>query len=180
MADLHGPIKRHGRLVYDQSQFAHLQREREQYSMADMTCQSRMSLCRRSILPTTTPQMALKWHTASFALPHAFSASRQASFAGLPPDPRSSPSAHVKSCTYHRWFSRPMGCKSASYWNIPMGTAKLQRFFRFRMGCHRLPIEQGRHLRLPRARRVCRLCGTGQLGDDMCLMLLECPALSDV
>ena len=116
---------------------------------------------------------------ASFALLHAFSASRQASFAGLPPDPRSSPSAHVKSCTYHRWFSRPMGCKSASYWNIPMGTAKLQRLFRFRMGCHRLPIEQGRHLRLPRARRVCRLCSTGQLGDER-HMLLECPALSDV
>ena len=26
-------------------------------------------------------------------------------------------------------------------------------------GCHRLPIEQGRHLRLPRVRHVCRLCG---------------------
>lgn len=71
------------------------------------------------------------------------------------------------------------GVQICLYWDILMGTAKLQRLFRFRMGCHKLPIEQGRHLRLPRARRVCRACGTGQLGDER-HMLLECPALSDL
>ena len=61
---------------------------------------------------------------------------------------------------------------------IYAGTAKLQRPFRFRMGCHGLPIEQGCHLHLPRPRRVWRLCGTGQVGDGQHI-LLECPALSD-
>ena len=62
------------------------------------------------------------------------------------------------------------------YWEVPMSTAKLQRI---RMGSHLLPIEQGRHLRLPRHRRVCRLCRTGALGDDR-HMLLECPALAEL
>ena len=37
----------------------------------------------------------------------------------------------------------------------------------------------GRHLHLPRHRRVCRLCHTGALGDER-HMLLECPALADL
>ena len=45
--------------------------------------------------------------------------------------------------------------------------------------CHLLAIEQGRHLRLPRHRRVCRLCHNGALGDER-HMLLECPALADL
>ena len=47
------------------------------------------------------------------------------------------------------------------------------------MGSHLLPIEQGRHLRLPRHRRVFRLCNTGALGDER-HMLLDCPALADL
>ena len=47
------------------------------------------------------------------------------------------------------------------------------------MGSDLLPIEQGRHLRLPRHRRVCRLCHPGALGDER-HMLLECPALADL
>ena len=47
------------------------------------------------------------------------------------------------------------------------------------MGYHLLPIEQGRHLRLPRRRHVCRLCHTGALCDER-HMLLECPALADL
>ena len=65
------------------------------------------------------------------------------------------------------------------YWEVPMSTAKLQRILRFRMGSHLLPIEQGRHLRLPRHRRVCRLCHTGALGDER-HMLPECSALADL
>ena len=60
-----------------------------------------------------------------------------------------------------------------------MSTAKLQRILTFRMGSHLLPIEQGRHLRLPRHRRVCRLCHTRALGDER-HMLLEYPALADL
>lgn len=57
-----------------------------------------------------------------------------------------------------------------------MGTAKLQRFFGFRMGSHMLAIEQDRHLRLP---RICKTCHTGAFSDEMPL-LLNCPALPGV
>ena len=60
-----------------------------------------------------------------------------------------------------------------------MGTAKLQRIFRFCMRSHLLRIEQGRHLQLPRLRRICMLCHAGALGDERNL-LMECPALADV
>ena len=76
-----------------------------------------------------------------------------------------------------RWLNEHQVCPV--YWEVPMSTAKLQRILRFRMGSHLLPIEQGRHLRLPRHRRVCRLCHTGALGDER-HMLLECPALADL
>ena len=60
-----------------------------------------------------------------------------------------------------------------------MSIAKLQRVLRFRMGSHLLTVEQGRHLRLPRHRRLCRLCHTGAVGDER-HMLLEYPALADL
>ena len=44
---------------------------------------------------------------------------------------------------------------------------------------HHLPVEEGRHLTLPRASRVCNLCNTDALGDER-HMLLECPALADL
>ena len=86
---------------------------------------------------------------------------RQAAFDAVPLDPRSCPGPGVKLCTYRRWFSRPAHRGCPVYWEVPMSTAKLQRILRFRMGSHSLPIEQGRHLRLPRHRRVCRLCHYG-------------------
>ena len=39
---------------------------------------------------------------------------------------------------------------------------------RFRMGSDMLPVEQGRHMRLPRHMRVCNLCHAGALGDEIC------------
>ena len=62
-----------------------------------------------------------------------------------------------------------------------MGNAKLQGILRFCMGSHMLPIEQGRHLQLPRHGRICKLCHAGAcaLGDEGDL-LLECPALAGV
>ena len=113
------------------------------------------------------------------SLPEAFEQRRQVAFDAVPLDPRLSSSSGVKLCTYQRWFARPAGSHCPNYWDVPMGTAKLQRIFRFRMGSHMLPIEQGRHLQLPRHRRVCKLCRTGALGDERHL-LLECPALADV
>ena len=85
--------------------------------------------------------------------------------------------------THRRWFSLSTGQVCPVYWQVPLSTAKLQRILRFcdvfRMGSHLLPIEQGGLLRLPRHRRVCRLCHTGALGDER-HMLLECPALADL
>ena len=104
---------------------------------------------------------------------------RQVAFDAVPLDPKLSSSSGVKLCTYQQWFARPAGFHCLNYWDVPMGTAKLQRIFRYRMGSHMLPIEQGRHLQLPRHRRVCKLCRTGALGDERHL-LLECPALADV
>ena len=109
----------------------------------------------------------------------SFQMQRQAAFDAVPLDPRSCPGPGVKLCMYRRWFSRPAHQVCPVYWEVPMSTAKLQRILRFRMGSHLLPIEQGRHLRLPRHRRVCRLCHTGALGDER-HMLLECPALADL
>ena len=60
-----------------------------------------------------------------------------------------------------------------------MSTAKMPRILIFCVGSHLLPIEQGCHLHLPCHRRVCRLCHTEALGDEM-HMLLECPALADL
>ena len=108
----------------------------------------------------------------------SFQMQRQAAFDAVPLDPRSCHGPGVKLCTYRRWFS-PAHQVCPVYWEVPMSTAKLQRILRFRMGSHLLPIEQGRHLRLPRHRRVCRLCHTGALGDER-HMLLECPALADL
>ncbi len=112
-------------------------------------------------------------------LVQSFGLQRQSDLDSLPLDPRSCSGPGVKLCTYRRWFSRPVHQACPSYWDVPMGTAKLQRILRFRMGAHLLPIEQGRHLRLPRHSRICRLCHTGALGDER-HMLLECSALSDL
>ena len=90
----------------------------------------------------------------------SFQMQLQAAFDAVPLDRRSCPGPGVKLCTYRPWFSRPAHQVCPVYWEIPMSTAKLQRILRFRIGSHLLPIEQGRHLCLPRHRRVCRLCHT--------------------
>ena len=111
-------------------------------------------------------------------LQELFLRDRLASFDSLPQDPRLAPSAGVKLCTYHCWFGRPQNAACPSYWESPLGNARLHRILRFRMGSHHLPVEKGRHFNLPRASRVCNLCNTGALGDER-HMLLECPALAD-
>ena len=116
---------------------------------------------------------------ASHELAQAFRHGRHLAAESVPLDPRLCPHHGVKSCTYRRWFSRPTGQACPTYWDVPIGIAKLHRIFRFRMGYHLLPIEQGRHINLPRNRRVCRLCRTGALGDER-HMLLECSALADL
>ena len=102
------------------------------------------------------------------------------SFDAMPLDPQSCPGLGVKLCTYRRWFSRPADQICAVFWEVPTSTAKLQKILRFRIGSHLLPIEQGRRLRLPCHRRVCRLCHTGALSDErhMLLELVPCSCRS--
>ena len=56
--------------------------------------------------------------------------------------------------------------------------AAMQRFLRFRTGCHGLPKDIGSQFGVPRHQRVCQLCGTG-LGDEMHLVF-ECAAMTDL
>ena len=75
----------------------------------------------------------------------------------------------------HR-FSWPMHQACPRYWDVPHGHGQAAEDLEV---LHLLPIEQDRHLRLPRHSRICRLCHTGALGDER-HMLLECSALSDL
>ena len=62
--------------------------------------------------------------------------------------------------------------------DIPVSAASMKRLLRFRMGCHRLPRDDGSWARpeVPRLDRVCQLCGAGTLGDERHLVF-ECPGL---
>ena len=115
----------------------------------------------------------------SFELQRAFVHERQAHLQSLPLDPRTAPSAGVRLCTCHWWFSRPEGKSSVTYWDVPISNRRLHRIFRFRMGAHHLPIQMGRNLRQSRSRRVCHMCRSGALCDERHI-LLECPALGDL
>ena len=143
-------------------------------SMGNVYAPSRKRNKRRMHLVAYVLQISLNMHQPGNLQNATFQVQRQAAFDAVPLDPRSCPDPGVKPCTYRRWFSRPLGHICPVYWEVPMSTAKLQRISRFRMGSHLLPIEQGRHLRLPRHRRVCRLCHTGALGDDSSLMRGTC------
>ena len=114
-----------------------------------------------------------------FELQRAFAHERQAHAQSLPLDPRTAPSAGVRLCTYHRWFLRPEGKSSVTYWDVAISNRRLHRIFRLRMGAHHLPIQMGRHLQQPRSIRVCHMCHSGALCDER-HVLLECPALGDL
>ena len=50
---------------------------------------------------------------------------------------------------------------------------------RFRTVNHKLPLETGRYTRIPRNERICKMCNSGQLGDEL-HFCLECPALKEL
>ena len=59
--------------------------------------------------------------------------------------------------------------------NLPVD--KCIQLCRFRCSNHNLPIETGRHRRIPREERLCQLCNFGVLGDER-HAILECPAFN--
>ena len=79
--------------------------------------------------------------------------------------PRTAPLQGARQCTYKRWFRKPSWA-GASPLTLPLTPAALQRFLRFRTGCHGLPKDIGSQSGVPRHQRVCQLCGTG-FGDEM-------------
>ena len=110
-------------------------------------------------------------------LDQSFGSQRQFDVDSLRLDPRSCSGPGLKLCPYCCRFSWPVHQACPNCWDIPMGTAKLQRIFMFCMGAESMLIEQGRHLRLPGHSLICRLCQTVALGGER-HMLLECSALS--
>jgi len=70
--------------------------------------------------------------------------------------PRTCPSLGAQLCTYLRWFARPQWhTRRTSVLKLPLGVRRLRLFLKFRLGCHDLPNDVGRRLRVPRLQRVC-------------------------
>ena len=97
---------------------------------------------------------------------------------GLDICPRTCPREKSRCCTYARWFARPPEKHARSLLDIPVSASCMKGLLRFRMGCHRLPRDEGSWARprIPRLERICHLCATGTLGDEKHL-IFECPEL---
>ena len=93
--------------------------------------------------------------------------------------PRTCLSHKSRLCTYNAWFARPAGYARKSYLSLPLPARCVTQMLRFRMGCHGLPRDTGSWARIPRADRVCTLCGPGSLGDEKHLVF-ECPHLQPI
>ena len=89
--------------------------------------------------------------------------------------PRTAASRGTKLCTYMRWFARPEHSLGCTVLDMSVRPQQLRAFMRFRLGCHDLPIEAGRHAGIARQHRTCTRCTLGVVGDEKHL-LLECPA----
>ena len=79
---------------------------------------------------------------------------------GLDICPRTCPSHKSRCCTYVGWFARPVHRHARSLLDIPVSASCMKGLLRFRMGCHRLPRDEGSWARpaVPRLERICRLC----------------------
>ena len=104
---------------------------------------------------------------------------RDAVWDGLDICPRTCPSFNAKLCTYATWFARPVEKHARSLLDLPVSRRCMQRFLRFRMGCHRLPRDTGAWVGIPRLQRVCNICQHRTIGDEKHLVF-ECPALQDL
>jgi exonuclease III len=91
--------------------------------------------------------------------------------------PRTCPSKGVISCTYARWFQRPLRrCSRPHLIHLTLPADIHRLFFRFRSGCSGLPIDTGRHTGVPRAQRLCVRCNSSTVCDEYHLVF-ECPYL---
>ena len=92
--------------------------------------------------------------------------------------PRTCPSRGAKLCTYHHWFARPQLVTEPCF-DLPMGSGSLCQLFRFRLGAHSLPVEQGRRCGHSRIARACPHCAGQHVGDERHL-IFECPAFDHI
>ena len=97
---------------------------------------------------------------------------------GLGVCPRTCPSQKVRCCTYLRWFARPLDEHARSLLNILVSAACMKGLLKFRMGCHRLPKDEGSWARphVPRLEKFRQLCATGAVGDEIHI-IFESPEL---
>ena len=89
-------------------------------------------------------------------------------------------SAHQKGHDYvpmPSWFARPVDKHAWRLQDTCVSKECMHFFLRFRMGCHRLPKDEGSRLgqrylaKVTYLERVCRLCTTGTIGDEKHLLL---------
>ena len=110
------------------------------------------------------------------ALRHFITQRRDAVWEGLDVCPRTCPSVGARLCTYAAWFARPPHKHARSLLDLPLSSRCMQTLFRFRMGVHRLPKDEGSWSRVPRHERLCLLCNLGSLCDEK-HVVFECSAL---
>ena len=86
---------------------------------------------------------------------------------------RTCPSLNAKLCTYATWFARPTEKHARSLLDLPVSRRCMQRFLRFRMGCHGLPRDIAAWAGIPRLQRFCNICQHRTIGDEKHLVF-EC------
>jgi hypothetical protein len=125
-------------------------------------------------------------HVATFNVDDIMLAWRQhyhnAVWHGLPLQPLEAASDQIRRCTYHVYFARdlPDGdaeWRAAHYFYVSgMPFTLAVSLARFRTGGHKLMIERGRHLRMPRLTRTCTLCDLDRVQNEE-HFILHCPHL---
>ena len=102
---------------------------------------------------------------------HSTGCSSRPPFDSMPLNPWSCFGPGIKLCAHCRWFSRPADQVCPESRDDILRTAKLQMVLRIYIGSDLLLIDQGRHIRLARHRRVCRLCRIKALGNERHMLL---------
>ena len=82
---------------------------------------------------------------------------RDAGWDNLDNCPRTCPTEDLCLCSCRVWFARPAGRHARSLLDLPLSMRSMQRLLRFRMGCHKLPGDNGCGLCVPRLNRFCNV-----------------------
>ena len=89
----------------------------------------------------------------------------------------------TRHCTsHHPSLTRNVLLSEKHAWSLldlPLSRRCLQRFLRFRMGCHGLRRDIAAWAGIPRLHRFCNICQHRTIGDEKHLVF-ECPALQDL